>query len=96
MEQIYKYREEDVRIFSKQATEQMKMAALADAGEESAELGLARMAVMLIEICRAFLEEQAVIRIEEGSFDDRRIEALGNAFLKLDEKMKQIKKAFGL
>jgi hypothetical protein len=42
------------------------------------------------------MERQALRRMEAGSLDDEEIERLGTAFMKLNERMDELKEEFGL
>jgi hypothetical protein len=42
------------------------------------------------------MERQALRRIEAGSLSDEEIERLGQTFMKLDARMKELKQIFGL
>lgn len=64
--------------------------------QENVEQGLAKLVLTLIELVRRLLEKQAIRRIEAGSLTDEQIERLGETFLKLDEKMAELKTTFGL
>lgn len=63
---------------------------------EKVEQGLAKLVLTVIELLRQLMERQAVLRVEGGSLTDEEIERLGNAFMKLDERMEELKSAFGL
>ena len=67
-----------------------------NAEPERVEQGLAKLVLTLIELIRRLLEKQAVRRIEGGSLTDDEIERLGQTFLKLEAKMGELKKQFGL
>ena len=67
-----------------------------NADRENAELGLAKLVLTLIELIRRLLEKQAVRRIEAGSLTEEQIERMGETFLKLEQKMVELKAAFGL
>lgn len=64
--------------------------------QQNVEQGLAKLVLTLIELVRRLLEKQAIRRIEAGSLTDEEIERLGETFLKLDEKMAELKATFGL
>lgn len=66
------------------------------ADESNVEQGLAKLVLTLIELIRRLLEKQAIRRIEAGSLTDEQIERMGETFLKLEEKMAELKAAFGL
>jgi hypothetical protein len=49
-----------------------------------------------LEAFASELERQALRRIEGGSLSDKEIERLGQTFLKLGQRMLELKQAFGL
>jgi gas vesicle protein GvpK len=63
---------------------------------ESVERGLAQLVLTLIELLRQLMERQAVARMEQGSLDDDEIERLGDTFMKLADRMNELKAAFDL
>ena len=67
-----------------------------NADEATLEQGLAKLVLTLIELLRRLLEKQALRRVEAGSLTDEQIERMGETFLKLDQKMAELKAAFGL
>jgi hypothetical protein len=67
-----------------------------DADESNVEQGLAKLVLTLIELIRRLLEKQALRRIEAGSLTDEQIERMGETFLKLEQKMDELKGTFGL
>ena len=67
-----------------------------NADQENVERGLAKLVLTLIELLRQLLERQAIRRIEGGSLSDAEIERLGQTFLKLNQRMRELKEAFGL
>ena len=66
------------------------------ADPEVVENGLAKLVLSIIELIRRLLEKQALRRMDAGSLADAEIERLGNALMKLEEKMSELKTAFGL
>ncbi len=66
------------------------------ADESNVEQGLAKLVLTLIELLRRLLEKQALRRIEAGSLTDDQIERMGETFLKLEQKMEELKGTFGL
>lgn len=60
------------------------------------ENGLAKLVLSIIELVRRLLEKQALRRMDAGNLSDAEIERLGNALMKLEEKMAELKRAFGL
>ena len=67
-----------------------------DADPERVERGLAQLVLTLVELLRQLMERQAVRRIDHGSLTDEEVERLGLAFMKLDERMDELKQEFGL
>jgi len=67
-----------------------------NADPEHVENGLARLVLTVIELLREILEHQAVRRMDGGTLSDEQVERLGLALLKLDERMDELKKTFGL
>ena len=66
------------------------------ADAEIVENGLARLVLSIIELVRRLLEKQALRRMDAGNLSDAEIERLGNALMKLEEKMAELKSTFGL
>lgn len=67
-----------------------------EAGADDIESGVAKLVLTLVEFIRQLLEHQAVRRMEGGGLSDEEIERLGLALLRLQERLEEIKKAFGL
>ena len=67
-----------------------------NADPEGVEQGLAKLVLTLIELVRQLMERQALHRMEGGSLSDDEIERLGQTFMKLDNRMEELKLAFGL
>jgi len=63
---------------------------------EKVEKGLVKLVLTVVELLRKLMERQAIRRIEGGSLRPGKMEELGLAFLRLDEKMEELKKFFGL
>jgi hypothetical protein len=63
---------------------------------KNVEKGLAKLVLTLIELIRKLMEKQAMRRIEAGSLSDEEIERIGETFMKLEIKMKELKEIFGL
>ena len=61
------------------------------ADPEIVENGLARLVLSIIELIRRLLEKQALRRMDAGNLTDEEIERLGNALMKLEEKMDELK-----
>lgn len=66
------------------------------ADPEAVENGLARLVLSIIELVRRLLEKQALRRMDAGNLSDEEIESLGTALMKLEEKMEEMKRVFGL
>jgi len=66
------------------------------ADAEIVENGLAKLVLSIIELVRKLLEKQALRRMDSGNLTDEEIERLGNALMKLEEKMAELKRTFGL
>ncbi|HEU4565404.1 MAG TPA: gas vesicle protein K [Gemmatimonadaceae bacterium] len=67
-----------------------------NADPEHVESGLAQLVLTLVELLRNVLEHQAIRRMDGGTLSDAEIERLGMALYKLDERMQELKSAFGL
>jgi len=67
-----------------------------DCSPDNIEQGLARLVLSLIELLRRLLERQAIRRMEGGSLDDAKIEEMGQALMKLELKIHEIARMFGL
>lgn len=67
-----------------------------DADPEKVERGLAQLVLTLIELLRQLMERQALRRMEQGTLTDGEIERLGETFMRLEERMDELKAAFGL
>jgi hypothetical protein len=66
------------------------------ADSEVVENGLAKLVLSIIELVRQLLEKQALRRMDGGNLSDDEIERLGEALMKLEEKMGELKQVFGL
>ena len=66
------------------------------ADPEKVEQGLAQLVLTLIELLRQLMERQALRRMEQGTLDDEQIERLGLTFMRLAERMEELKAEFGL
>lgn len=66
------------------------------ADSEIVENGLAKLVLSIIELVRRLLEKQALRRMDAGNLSDAEIERLGAALMKLEEKMSELKRTFGL
>ena len=66
------------------------------ADAEIVENGLAKLVLSIVELVRRLLEKQAVRRMDAGNLTEEEIERLGSALMKLEEKMEELKRTFGL
>jgi gas vesicle protein GvpK len=67
-----------------------------NADRESLEKGLAQLVLTLIELLRQLMERQALRRIDGGSLSPEEIERLGETFMLLEQRIEELKEAFGL
>jgi len=63
---------------------------------KNVEKGLAKLVLTVVELIRKLLEKQALRRIDGGSLSDPEIENVGEALMKLEIKMGELKEIFGL
>ena len=67
-----------------------------NADPEQVEKGLAQLVLTLVELLRQLMERQALRRMEQDTLTDEQIERLGETFMKLESRMDELKKHFGL
>ena len=67
-----------------------------NADPESVERGLAQLVLTLIELLRQLMERQALRLMDQDSLDEEQIERLGLTFMRLAERMDQLKAEFEL
>ena len=67
-----------------------------EASADDIESGLGRLVLTLVEFLRRVLEHQAVRRMEGGSLSEEEIERLGLALMRLEQRLGELKQAFGL
>ena len=67
-----------------------------NADPERVEQGLAQLVLTLVELLRQLMERQALRRMEQGTLSDDQIERLGETFMKLERRMEELKREFGL
>jgi hypothetical protein len=67
-----------------------------NADPHNVERGLAQLVLTLIELLRELMERQAIRRMEAGSLTDDEIERLGQTFMRLQQRMDELKQTFGL
>jgi Gas vesicle protein K len=67
-----------------------------NADPERVERGLAQLVLTLVELLRQLMERQALRRMEQGTLSDEEVERLGDTFMKLEQRMEELKREFGL
>ncbi len=67
-----------------------------NADPERVERGLAQLVLTLIELLRQLMERQALRRVENGTLTDEQVERLGETFMRLEQRMDELKTQFGL
>lgn len=89
--------EEAFDIFNKETKENVKQNTGAVCiNPENAEQGLAKLVLTVIELLRKLMEKQALRRIENGTVTDEETERMGETFLKLEEKLIELREIFNL
>lgn len=63
---------------------------------ENVDKGLAQLVLTLVELLRQLLERQAVRRIDSDTLTDVEVERMGETFIRLEEKIRELKNIFGL
>ena len=64
--------------------------------KDNADQGLAKLVLTLVELLRRVMEHEALRRIDGGTLSEWEIEEMGETFLKLDNKMVEMREIFGL
>ncbi len=67
-----------------------------DVDPEGVEHGLAKLVLTLVEFLRQLLERQAVRRMEGGTLSDEEVERMGLALMRLEQKVHEMARSFGL
>ena len=67
-----------------------------ETNENDIEAGVGKLVLTLVEFIRQVLEHQAIRRMEGGSLSDEEVERLGLALMRLQEKLEELKSAFGV
>ncbi len=67
-----------------------------NATPESLEKGLLQIVLTIDDLLRQVMERQALRRIEGGTLSDDEVERLGVTFMRLSERMEELKHVFGL
>lgn len=88
---------EDIQLFGDELDRlPSELSRRINAAPENAERGLAQLVLTLVELIRQLVERQALRRVEAGNLSDDQIERLGQALMRLDERMKEILAEFEL
>ena len=58
--------------------------------------GLAQLVLTVVELLRQLMERQAIRRMDAGSLTEDQEERLGTTFMRLAERMAQLREEFGL
>jgi hypothetical protein len=67
-----------------------------NADPEQVERGLAQLVLTLVELLRQLMEKQALRRMELETLTDEQVERMGETFMKLEQRMQELKAHFGL
>jgi hypothetical protein len=67
-----------------------------DVDPERVEHDLAKLVLAIVELIRQLLERQAVRRMEGGSLTADEVERVGLALMRLEQKVHELARAFGL
>jgi hypothetical protein len=67
-----------------------------DVDPDGVEQGLAKLVLTLVEFLRQLLERQAVRRMEGGTLTDDEVERVGLALMRLQEKVHDLAREFGV
>jgi len=67
-----------------------------EADPEKVDSALAGLVLTVVEFLRQVLEHQAVRRLEQGTLTEEEEERLGLAFMRLQERMVELREFFGL
>ena len=67
-----------------------------DSDASDIDRSLAQLVLTVIELLRQLMERQAIRRVEGGDLSDEEVERLGQALIALEQRMEELKAAFGL
>jgi len=67
-----------------------------NADKETVEKDLAKLVLALVDLVRQLMERQAIRRVNAGSLSEDEVERMGETFLKLEQRMAELRTAFGL
>lgn len=88
---------EAIAIFNEEmAGETKKSTGKLGLDPDNVEQGLAKLVLTVIDLLKKLMENQALRRIENGTVTDEETERMGNTFMKLDEKMAELREIFHL
>ena len=88
---------ESKELFAAEAeTKKESFANRIKANPENVEQGLAKLVLTVVELLRRLMEKQAIRRIENNSLTENEIEEMGLTFMKLEEKIEELKVVFNL
>jgi len=63
---------------------------------KNVEKGLAKLVLTIVELLRQLMEKQVIRRVEADSLTEEEVERVGEALMKIEDKMKELKKIFGI
>jgi hypothetical protein len=87
----------NLEVFSKEMSEnKAKKCTNLGLDQDNVDQGLAKLVLTVIELLRKLMENQAMRRIENGTVTDDETERMGETFIKLDEKMIELREIFNL
>src|ERR1700719_3496551 len=89
-------KKKDLRGLSRPSEEATSVPTRVELTPENIEEGLAKLVLTLIDFLRQLLERQAIRRMEGGTLSDQEIEQMGEALMKLEGKIEELAKQFGL
>jgi hypothetical protein len=88
---------EELKMFVEEIKKtQKKYTNRINADPEKIEHGLAKLVLTIIELIRKLMEREVIRRMERDTLTEAEIERLGEALLKLNQKMEELKNIFGL
>jgi hypothetical protein len=67
-----------------------------NADGSTVEKDLAKLVLSIVDLVRQLMERAAIRRVNAGSLSDDVVERMGETFLKLDQRMTELRLAFGL
>ena len=63
---------------------------------DKVEQGLAKLVLTVVDLVRRLLQKQAIRRMDGGSLTEEEIDRMGQALQRLEQKMEELKRVFGL